>query len=79
MRIGMIGLGRMGANMTLRLLRGGHEIVAFDLNEANRKEAANHGATPAAELEELVGLLSPPRVTWVMVPAASPPTTPSPG
>ncbi|HMC51245.1 MAG TPA: NADP-dependent phosphogluconate dehydrogenase, partial [Acidimicrobiales bacterium] len=72
MRIGMIGLGRMGANMTQRLLRGGHEVVAFDLSETNRKEAAGHGAVPAATLEELVELLSPPRVAWVMVPAGAP-------
>ena len=72
MRIGMIGLGKMGANMTQRLLKGGHEVVAFDLSETSRKEAEAHGATPAATLEELVSLLAPPRVAWVMVPAGAP-------
>ena len=61
MRIGMIGLGRMGANMTQRLLRGGHEVVAFDLSETNRKEAAGYGAVPAATL---LALASANRRAW---------------
>ncbi|HZU73064.1 MAG TPA: decarboxylating 6-phosphogluconate dehydrogenase [Acidimicrobiales bacterium] len=72
MRIGMVGLGRMGANMTRRLLKGGHEVVAFDLSEAARSEAKGYGAVPAATLEELVANLSPPRVAWVMVPSGPP-------
>jgi 6-phosphogluconate dehydrogenase len=72
MRIGMVGLGRMGGNMTRRLLKGGHEVVAFDLSEAARQDAAGAGAGTAASLEELVGQLQPPRVAWVMVPAGPP-------
>lgn len=69
MRIGMVGLGRMGANMTTRLIRGGHEVVAFDVNEDAVKKSAADGAVPAGSLEELVEKLGAPRAVWVMVPA----------
>jgi 6-phosphogluconate dehydrogenase len=69
MRIGMIGLGKMGANMTERLLKGGHEVVAFDLHGQARDAVAAKGAVPASSLKELAGLLSAPRAAWVMVPA----------
>jgi 6-phosphogluconate dehydrogenase len=70
MRIGMIGLGRMGANMATRLLRGGHEVVAYDRDaEAVQRLARNAGAEAAASLEALVRRLEPPRAVWVMVPA----------
>jgi len=69
MRIGMIGLGKMGANMTERLLKGGHEVVAFDLHAEARDAVAAKGAVPAATLEEFVAQLTPPRAAWVMVPA----------
>jgi 6-phosphogluconate dehydrogenase len=69
MRIAMIGLGKMGANMTQRLLEGGHEVVAYDLSEQARAQAAGQGAQTAATLEELTSKLSPPRAAWVMVPA----------
>lgn len=72
MQIGMIGLGKMGANMTVRLLKGGHEVVAFDLNEEAIATAEGEGATGARELAELVSKLSAPRVAWVMVPAGDP-------
>jgi 6-phosphogluconate dehydrogenase len=72
MRIGMVGLGKMGANMTERLLKGGHEVVAFDLSEESRGAVAAKGAEPAASLEELVDKLAPPRAAWVMVPAGRP-------
>ena len=72
MKIGMVGLGRMGGNMTRRLLKGGHEVVAFDLSEAARTEAAGYGAGTAATLAELAEKLEPPRVAWVMVPAGAP-------
>jgi 6-phosphogluconate dehydrogenase len=68
----MVGLGRMGANMTRRLLRGGHEVVAFDLSEQARAAAQADGAVPAATLEDLVANLSAPRVAWVMVPSGPP-------
>jgi 6-phosphogluconate dehydrogenase len=65
----MVGLGRMGANMTLRLLRGGHEVVVFDVKEEAVAEAVAHGAIAAASLEDLVRRLETPRAVWVMVPA----------
>ncbi|HZT67658.1 MAG TPA: decarboxylating 6-phosphogluconate dehydrogenase [Acidimicrobiales bacterium] len=72
MKIGMVGLGRMGGNMTLRLIRGGHQVVAYDLSEAARDSAAGQGAETAATLEELVAKLESPRTAWVMVPAGAP-------
>jgi 6-phosphogluconate dehydrogenase len=69
MQIGMVGLGRMGANMTLRLLRGGHDVVAFDVDEDAVAKSASEGATAAGSLEDLVRKLEPPRALWVMVPA----------
>lgn len=72
MRIGMVGLGRMGSNMVERLLKDGHEVVAYDLNEKARRAVKRKGAETAASLEELVVKLSVPRVVWVMVPAGSP-------
>src|ERR1700682_318009 len=70
MQLGMIGLGRMGANMVRRLMRGGHQGVVFDLNPENVKELAGEGATGAASMEEFVQKLNRPRAAWVMVPAA---------
>ena len=72
MKIGMVGLGKMGANMTHRLLNGGHEVVAFDLSEPARAEAAGFGAATAATLAEMTAKLDAPRVAWVMVPAGAP-------
>ena len=69
MRLGMVGLGRMGANMTTRLIAGGHELVAYDVNAEAVATASAGGATPAASLAELVAALPSPRVVWVMVPA----------
>jgi 6-phosphogluconate dehydrogenase len=69
MQIAMIGLGRMGANMAQRLMRGGHEVVGFDPSEAARKLIEEKGAGSAASLEALVGKLKAPRVVWLMVPA----------
>ncbi|HSB76043.1 MAG TPA: decarboxylating 6-phosphogluconate dehydrogenase [Terriglobales bacterium] len=70
MQLGMIGLGRMGSNMVRRLMRGGHECVAFDMNPASIKQIAGEGATPAASLDDLVRQLKKPRAVWLMVPAA---------
>jgi 6-phosphogluconate dehydrogenase len=70
MRIGMIGLGRMGANMVRRLLQGGHECVAYDPKAEAVQAVSAFGAQAARSLEELVRLLSPPRALWIMVPAA---------
>jgi 6-phosphogluconate dehydrogenase len=72
MEIGMIGLGRMGANMTTRLLGGGHRVVAFDRAPEAVATAVKGGATGAASLAELVGALAAPRAVWVMVPAGDP-------
>jgi len=69
MRIGFIGLGRMGANMVRRLLRDGHEIVAYNRTAEKTKEIAGEGAEAAFSIEELVGKLQPPRTAWIMVPA----------
>ena len=69
MRIGFIGLGRMGANMVRRLLRDGHEVVAFNRTAEKTRESAGEGAIPAFSLEELVTKLTKPRAVWVMVPA----------
>ena len=69
MKIAMVGLGKMGANMTQRLIEHGHQVVAFDLSDEARAAAAAIGAEPAATLEELAAKLSAPRVAWVMVPA----------
>jgi 6-phosphogluconate dehydrogenase len=69
MQLGMVGLGKMGANMTLRLLQGGHDIVVFDVDQESVKKSAAEGATGASSLEELVSTLQPPRAVWVMVPA----------
>jgi len=72
MKIGMIGLGRMGANMARRLMRGGHECVAYDRSQANVTELANNGAIAASSLQDLVGKLEAPRAVWIMVPAGAP-------
>ena len=69
MRLGMVGLGKMGANMSLRLLRGGHEVVAFDVDSTAIDKVVTDGATGATSLADLVSQLEPPRVVWLMVPA----------
>jgi 6-phosphogluconate dehydrogenase len=69
MRIGMIGLGKMGANMVERLLKGGHEVVAYDLHEEALKAAAAQGAETATSLEDLAGKLTAPKAAWVMLPS----------
>ena len=69
MKLGMIGLGRMGANMAERLLRGGHQVVGFDPNAAARTALEGKGATSADALASLVQSLETPRIVWLMVPA----------
>ena len=71
MELGMIGLGRMGANMAQRLTRGGHAVVGFDPDADARAVLAGHGAGVAASLAELVAALPAPRVLWLMVPAGA--------
>jgi 6-phosphogluconate dehydrogenase len=75
MQIGMIGLGRMGANMARRLIGGGHDCVAFDVDPSAVSTVASAGARGAASLVELVAELAPPRVAWIMLPAAFVDTT----
>ena len=75
MQLGMIGLGRMGANMTRRLIRGGHALVVYDRNAEPARELAREGATGASSVEDLVSRLEPPRAVWVMVPAGTPTET----
>jgi len=70
MQLGMVGLGRMGTNLTRRLLRHGHEVVVHDVRPEPVRALEGEGARGAGSLEDLVGALSPPRAVWVMVPAA---------
>jgi len=72
MQLGMVGLGRMGANMTRRLIRGGHQPVVSDLSSDAVKQLASEGATSSTSLEDLVAKLAPPRAVWIMVPAGGP-------
>ena len=71
MDMGMIGLGRMGANMTQRLVRGGHRIIGFDPKPEARKSIEDNGAESAAALDALVAKLEAPRTLWMMVPAGA--------
>jgi 6-phosphogluconate dehydrogenase len=68
----MVGLGRMGANMTTRLERGGHQVVAYDRDPAAVQRAAGDGASSASSLQDMVGQLKPPRAVWIMVPSGAP-------
>jgi 6-phosphogluconate dehydrogenase len=72
MQLGMVGLGRMGANMTKRLLERGHDIVVFDRNPEAVAASVAEGATGATSLEDLASKLSAPRAVWVMVPSGDP-------
>ena len=71
MQIGMVGLGRMGANMVRRLLRGGHRSVVFDMSSKAVDEMAQEKAAPSSTLQDLVTKLEKPRAVWLMVPAAA--------
>ncbi len=75
MKIGMVGLGRMGGNMVRRLGRDGHEVVGYDISDENVKRAVDAGAEAAGSLDELVKALDAPRVVWVMVPHGDPTRT----
>ncbi len=72
MQLGMVGLGRMGANMTRRLMRGGHQLVVSDLSPDAVKGLAGEGAVASASLQDLVSKLKAPRAVWIMVPAGGP-------
>jgi 6-phosphogluconate dehydrogenase len=72
MRIGMVGLGRMGANMARRLMQGGHQCVTFDLNTESVRHLREQGAEGASSLEDLAAKLKKPRAIWIMLPAGAP-------
>ena len=72
MQLGLIGLGRMGANMTRRLIRGGHQLVVSDLSADAVQQLTGEGASGSTSLEDLVTKLSPPRAVWIMVPSGGP-------
>jgi len=70
MQLAMIGLGRMGANMVRRLIKGGHQCVVFDMSPKAVEDLAREKAVGASSLADLVGKLEKPRAVWLMVPAA---------
>jgi 6-phosphogluconate dehydrogenase len=72
MRLGMVGLGRMGANMARRLIRGGHEVVVTDLSADAVKGMASEGAVGSSSLDDFVKHLGTPKIAWLMVPAGAP-------
>jgi 6-phosphogluconate dehydrogenase len=72
MQLGMVGLGRMGANMTRRLMRGGHQVVVSDLSADAVKGLVGEGAVGSTSLQDMVSKLKAPRAVWIMVPAGSP-------
>jgi 6-phosphogluconate dehydrogenase len=72
MELGLVGLGRMGANIARRLARGGHRVVVMDRDPALAESLKSEGAIPAANLAEVVSALSPPRHVWIMVPSGDP-------
>lgn len=72
MELAMVGLGRMGMNMVIRLLRGRHRVVAYDLNKKAIQAAEAEGAEGAHSLDQITEKLSPPRTVWVMVPSGNP-------
>ncbi|MFM7210379.1 MAG: NAD(P)-binding domain-containing protein, partial [Actinomycetota bacterium] len=71
MQLGMIGLGRMGANIVRRIMRDGHTAVVYDSDPAAVAALVAEGAIGSSSLEEFVSLLTPPRAAWIMVPAGA--------
>ena len=73
MQIGIVGLGRMGSNIAKRLMRAGHECVVQDIDPAKAQDLLAEGAKTAETLAQLASLLRPPRIVWLMLPAAKSP------
>ena len=71
MQLGMIGAGRMGGHMVIRLMKAGHNCVVYARHEESIKDAVDHGAKGTTDLKEFVGMLEKPRAVWLMVPAAA--------
>ncbi|MGZ5383142.1 MAG: phosphogluconate dehydrogenase (NAD(+)-dependent, decarboxylating) [Acidimicrobiia bacterium] len=72
MELAMVGLGKMGANMTERLVKGGHRVVGYDLNPQSVQQIVDVGAERAVSLEDLAGRLPDPQIVWIMVPSGAP-------
>ncbi len=72
MHLGMVGLGRMGMNMTRRLIEGGHGVTGYARSRENVEAAEKFGARGAVSIEDLAGKLTPPRIIWLMIPAGAP-------
>src|SRR5271157_4538745 len=70
MQLGMVGLGRMGANMVRRLMKGGHECVVYDVTPKSVQELVGEGATGSSSFADFVSKLQKPRAVWLMIPAA---------
>ena len=70
MQLGMVGLGRMGANMVRRLMKAGHNCVVFDMSQKSVAELAGEGATGSSSIQDFIGKLQKPRAIWLMIPAA---------
>ncbi|MGO9561621.1 MAG: NAD(P)-binding domain-containing protein, partial [Candidatus Korobacteraceae bacterium] len=70
MQLGMVGLGRMGANMVRRLLKAGHTSVVFDMSAKAVQELAADGAVGSTSIKDFIGKLQKPRAVWLMIPAA---------
>src|SRR5215472_7414118 len=70
MQLGMVGLGRMGANMVRRLMKGGHNCVVFDMSQKSVADLAKDGATGSSSIQDFIGKLQKPRAIWLMIPAA---------
>ncbi|NNM51713.1 MAG: decarboxylating 6-phosphogluconate dehydrogenase [Pseudomonadales bacterium] len=75
MKLGMIGLGRMGANMAQRLLKGGHDVIGFDPDSAARRDSVGQGMVTVDSLTALINALPAPRTLWLMVPSGKPTET----
>src|SRR5262249_47620329 len=72
MQLGLIGLGKMGGNMNLRLLQGGHQMVVYNRTPEPVRAAADAGSTPSNSLQDMVSKLAKPRAVWIMIPSGNP-------